>query len=171
MTTEDHSAYQADPWVAAWMALVFLQGVRHQGERLLAVPFLDRDLSLLEEHLFVVTAHQAGVWLEAATRRGTLSKKEVKAYLVLRSEIRELRHMREHGDEYLRGKGNRPEDYVRLDEARSIAADASSTIITDEGYELGLRVTVEHVMEAAEEVLSAVQAAKARLVEADESSQ
>lgn len=161
MAGEEHRANEADPWLAAFMARSFLRGVGRQGRRLLKLPAtVGRDVTLLEEHLFAVTAHQATAWLEAVcrNRRLTISKKDCEPYLSLRSEIKELRDMREHGDEYLRGKGDKPDRFVRHDDQRGMAADASSTIVTDQGYELGLRVTVEQVMEAAEAVLPTVEA-------------
>lgn len=154
----DHRAYEADQWTAARFAVMFLRGVGWQGQRILDLPddptAGDHDVRLLEEHLFAVTANQAFLWLDALCRSGGARKKDFRPYLSLKQAITDVRDMREHGQEYLRGGGRHPERFVH--EEDGIAVDGSSAVVLNEGYKLGGRLVVEDVMQAAEDALPLV---------------
>ena len=138
------------------MARSFLKGVHHQGQHVLATEPAAAEERIVAEYLFIVTAHQAGLWLRESCRLGSVDWDDCGSYLSLIGRIKEVRDMREHADRYLQGDGDRQHRFVHHDEQRNAAADASSTIVTDDGYELGLRVTVEEVMRAASSALDAV---------------
>lgn len=74
----------------------------------------------------------------------------------LLSEGKELRDMIEHShgnDGYLAGGGNHPEKFVRDGAPKpGITADATSTIIDENGHWLGGRLCVERVMEEVSEI-------------------
>lgn len=74
----------------------------------------------------------------------------------LLSEGKELRDMIEHShgnDGYLAGGGNHPEKFVRDGAPKpGITADATSTIIDENGHWLGGRLCVERVMKEVSEI-------------------
>lgn len=155
-------------WYTGFMALAYLQGVQLQGRRLLGLTWdVGQPRRLVEEHFFVIAAHQAVEWLDATVTEGVIDQQGCEPYRSLGSAVREIRNMREHGTEYFGGQGRYQHRFVHQDPDRSMAADASSTIITDHGYEIGLRITVEEVLQAVGTVIPTVQATVDGLYDGD----
>lgn len=90
-----------------------------------------------------------GVLLRILPRANVLfpeMKKVIRSASHITQEGKALRDMLEHAHDnkgYLRGGGRYPEEFIRVDPDDNIAADATSTVITNRGHILGNRLCVE----------------------------
>ena len=57
-----------------------------------------------------------------------------------------LRNMREHDDEYIRGNGNKQSEFIHESEDKVFEADATSTIRIDDKHLLGGKIEVASVL-------------------------
>ncbi|MCU6798265.1 hypothetical protein OB236_39670 [Paenibacillus sp. WQ 127069] len=102
------------------------------------------DMSRLEEYYFVIALNKALEWLIECKLYFNEMQDIINRINIELPYIREARNMREHEIEYYKNKGRKQEDFVRPlgAEGQSIA-DATSTIVNEEGYFVGGRLSVQ----------------------------
>jgi hypothetical protein len=102
------------------------------------------DMSRLEEYYFVIALNKALEWLIECKPYFNEMQIIVNSINNEVPYIREVRNMREHEIAYYKDKGRKQEDFKRPlgAEGQSIA-DATSTIVNEEGYFVGGRISVQ----------------------------
>jgi len=150
-----------------------LIGVMMQSERVIngheqvsKVPFQEQDFTFddlkkiqlmqnklytnisLDEYFLVLCAAKSFRWLDTCARAGLLRKKDFKQLYRLEASVIEVRHIREHDENYATGGGRKRDRLFAGDE--NIMADATSTIVLDSGPLLGNRLNVIELKMAAE---------------------
>ncbi len=116
----------------------------------------------VDEHFFLIAAMKAYDWIKLAKDGGKGPVTDMEAFLgVLAPHTADIRNMREHDDEYIRGKGRNQDRYETPVESsfpnkyRSDGlCEASTTIVnSDKEYLLGGRVCLRRVTAAAATLL------------------
>ena len=109
----------------------------------------------MEEHFFAIALNKSLTYI-TKLKKIKKFKRDIKLILdqvcdeIGRDNIKNLRRMREHDDEYIKGNGDKQEDFIAtLDDfaadatSDDFAADAtSSIIISGESHLLGCKVDV-----------------------------
>lgn len=155
-------------WFAFQTAIYWCQGSLIQGDRVLSLSFQDvpqdffehksqmeawRIHRLIDEHFFLTAARQVIRWCERAKEQYPELAAHLNEFCSDRNIVN-TRDMREHGDEYLDGRGRRQQDYVaEVDSAncplpgdQNGICDASSTVVFGEQYLIGGRVDVRQTL-------------------------
>lgn len=112
-----------------------------------------------EEYFFLVIASQAGTLLNNGPRQALTDKNIRKMHEEIWTRVGEVRDQREHVLEYgVQSKGKKQSKFIHegSDGSVTYSVDGTSTMVTDKGHFLGGRVSVEEVMAAAENVLTAI---------------
>jgi hypothetical protein len=152
----------AEQWVSA---------IVKQGHRLLsaraAQPQMEfqsthtlRDWIRTEEHFFIIAVGKAIDWLEELKSANASVKLPIDDFFNQLPNARDIRNMREHDNEYLRGKGHKQTKFhqeVKVEDVTKgvsgngrISADATATVIIGNNYLLGGRLNVQETIKAAE---------------------
>lgn len=145
-----------------WVRAVVLQGERmlRASERMNDIKSMDgfrnaKDVLSIEEHFFVIAVNRAVQWCLEAERNDEPLRGVSKPFRNAADKGKEVRDMREHDIEYFRGGGkkrHRFEADVKISGSLTGRADASSTIVTDQGYLIGGRLNAQEVMDEAQKL-------------------
>ncbi|MCR8641277.1 hypothetical protein NV379_01285 [Paenibacillus sp. N1-5-1-14] len=102
------------------------------------------DMSRLEEYYFVIALNKALVWLIECKSYFNEMQNIINRINNELPYIREVRNMREHEIEYHKNEGRKQGDFIRpLGEEGKSIADATSTIVNEEGYFVDGRISVQ----------------------------
>lgn len=131
-----------------WSNAVIIQGnrvCRHVDMPLNGDNFDDdRCKRMMEEHFFVIALGKSIDYLNYIKERSQISKELLDELYekVGKTEITELRNMREHDDEYIRGDGHKQQNFITVSKDNFFASDATSTLIINGEILLGGKVNV-----------------------------
>ncbi|WP_134046904.1 hypothetical protein [Paraburkholderia caballeronis] len=130
------------------------RAVINLGRKILNTPALaDGDMQFANEHFFLISIMKLYDWcdvLQAVEPRFANASKIV--FDVVTPDVKNVRDMREHDDEYLQGGGRRKKEFI-FTAGAAISIDATSTFVTDSGYFIGGRVNVAVLVDAASRFL------------------
>jgi hypothetical protein len=120
-----------------------------------------RDLSMwrrIEEHFFVIAVGKAMDWLKELKSADTSCHSPIDDFFSKIPHAREIRNMREHDNEYSRGKGHKQSAFLHkiTGYKANISAAATATVILNEGYLIGGRLNVQETITAAEKLQQAI---------------
>ena len=109
--------------------------------------FIHSDMDqMVEEHFFVIALGKSCDFLKRIDEF-----KEISEELGIKfgNNIRDIRNMREHDDEYIAGKGYNMKSFIHEDKERSTISDATSTIVchSQKRYMLGGRLNIYEVID------------------------
>lgn len=108
----------------------------------------NRDILDIEEHFFIISLGKSIDFLQALGSYKYEVKeilKEINDTIGIQNIIN-LRNMREHDDEYIRGNGNKQSEFIHESEDKVFEADATSTIRIDDKHLLGGKIEVASVL-------------------------
>ena len=153
-------------------ALLWAKGVIFQGERLLSK---NRELNMIqsifiekkgngsqdmlnlisknidelrfEEYFFVVSIGRSRSYFEECLSIDSSFQKIIGILDAEIPRIKEVRNMREHDLSYFRGDGRKQKDFIFESEDGQYISDATGTIISDNNYLLGGRLSVNKSVE------------------------
>lgn len=120
----------------------------------------DRYINSMDEHFFIIALYKSITYLRKVKKIKVL-KNDVKEILkkidseIGIEDITNIRHMKEHDDEYILGKGNRQDSFIT--ESDDFVADATSTIINQGSHLIGGKINVEKTIEVYRNILSSVE--------------
>jgi hypothetical protein len=112
-----------------------------------------RQQSLVNEHFFLISIMKLRDWCDVlqALHAPFANTCQV-IFDVTTDDVKDVRDMREHDDEYLQGHGRHKERYTFSTDRFS--ADASSTTVDEGHYLIGGRVDVQAIVTAVDSFLS-----------------
>jgi hypothetical protein len=121
-----------------------------------------------EEHFFIIAVGKAMDWLEELKSANTSDLLHIDDFFKKLPNAREMRNMREHDNEYLRGKGHKQKNFHQevkvkvkgISGGGRISADATATVIIGNDYLLGGRLNVQETIMAAEQLQKILMANK-----------
>ncbi|MBB3256846.1 hypothetical protein F4827_001692 [Paraburkholderia bannensis] len=137
--------------------LMWAKATLEVGNKLIVPKMVPRDESRINEHFFVISIMKLSNWcdvLQALDDRFSEPCKIISD--VVTEDVKNVRDMREHDDEYLQGSGRRKDKFMF--QAEDFSSDASATIARDGEYLIGGRVHVQKLMDAAGRFTAAVEA-------------
>ena len=117
-----------------------------------------RDWIRTEEHFFIIAVGKAIDWLEELKSVDASIQLPIEDFFKKLPNARDMRNMREHDNEYLRGNGHKQTKFHQEVKVKgvsgggSISADATATVIIGNNYLLGGRLNVQETITAAEQL-------------------
>jgi len=112
------------------------------------------EIERIEQYFFIIAVNKAREWLSESAKALPELQPVAKKFNDALPDVKELRDMREHEIDYFKHKGWKQSDFVRRH--RSTLADATGTIIDDDNYFIGNRLSVQQAIVVAEQVYPAV---------------
>jgi hypothetical protein len=103
------------------------------------------------EHFFVIAVGKSEIWLNELADLEPGVKGTFDDYLRRLPHARDVRNMREHDEEYFKGKGRAQERFVHESDGGTV--DGSATLIAGGKYLLGGRLDLIEAMDAARTVI------------------
>lgn len=102
------------------------------------------DLRSIHEYYLIIALNKAREWIVEASKHDNDLLETLKEIDCQLPSIRDVRNMREHEIEYFYNKGNKQKSFIKpVDTEGNIIADATSTVVTSEGYFVGGRINVQ----------------------------
>ena len=108
----------------------------------------NRDILSMEEHFFIISLGKSIDFLQALGSYKYDVKeilKEINDNIGIQKIIN-LRNMREHDDEYIKGNGNKQSEFIQESEDKLFVSDATSTIRIGDKHLLGGKIEVVSVV-------------------------
>jgi hypothetical protein len=135
-----------------WLAAILLQ-----GSRLSAAVQKGQSTALtqsIDAHFFVVAAANSRTWAQELLPLRLDLKGNLKTFISMLPEARDLRNMLEHDNEYLKGKGRKQSEHLKNAvlnagklSVRGIPPQV--VVVSNEGISIGGRLSVPAIMKAA----------------------
>ncbi|MFJ7787739.1 hypothetical protein [Pseudomonas sp. NPDC096925] len=126
------------------------------------------DMSPIEDHYFVTSVSKSVEWIAEIHKLDLIDPTLTEAFLNEASEVKTVRNVREHYNEYLDGREKSKNKVIIEVEDLTVRIDATSVAIDSNGVRIiGGRVRVQPLMEAAKALLPALYQAKEAAVQAD----
>ncbi|MFM0399679.1 hypothetical protein PQR37_34420 [Paraburkholderia nemoris] len=141
-------------FLPASSCLMWARATKRCADELLAglATRVPRDRSLVTEHFFVIASMKLKDWCDVLQALHPPFAETCQIiFEVVTEDVKDVRDMREHDDEYLQGNGRHKQRYTYSTDRFS--ADASSTVVDEGRYLIGGRVHVESIVAAVDRFL------------------
>jgi transcriptional regulator with XRE-family HTH domain len=120
------------------------------------------EIERIEQYFFIIAVNKAREWLNESAKALPELQPVAKGFNDALPDVKDLRDMREHEIGYFKGDGWKQSEFFR--QRRSTLADATATIVNEDDYCIGNRLSVLQAIVVAEQVYPAVVHAFQRLL-------
>lgn len=152
-----------------WLHAIIMQGQRLLDMHKKSSKALESHLNMkifhelleeqrIEEYFFIIAVDKAGKWLKETSNLYPQFKAYSTEFDNKTPLAKEIRDMREHEIDYIKGKGWQQDKFISdvgLNPGE-IAADATSTIISENEYLIGGRLNVQQAVNHSFEIYPAI---------------
>jgi len=112
------------------------------------------EVERIEQYFFVIAVNKAREWLNESADALPELQPIAKDFKDALPDVKDLRDMREHEIDYFKNEGRKQSEFVRRH--RYTAADATGTIVDEDSYFIGNRLSVQQAIAVAEQAYQAV---------------
>lgn len=112
-----------------------------------------KDMIFFHQQYFISSLNQAREWIRESIKYDSRIKEIYRKINEKFPDIRDVRNMNEHDIDYFKEKGNNQKRFLKsFDGGIKIVSDATSTIITGDGYFIGGRINLQEVLDYFREI-------------------